>query len=286
MSFIGSWGKHLLPALPVVALALFLFAPAALAQRVQDLPPPPPPPKLKPTPSPTPSFPEGQDYEVVRVTSNLVVVPVSVTDAKGQPVLGLKANDFRIGEEGRPQEIAQIGDPEQIPLYIAILLDVSSSVSKKFEFEQQAATRFLKQVLKPIDTATVFAIDDKPRLEQTRTTAELASARLMTIKAATGPSPTAFYDTVVAAGRYLANNTPLQHRRVIVVISDGEDNFSDRVRDAEIAAYQARTSQNQDGVPVPTAGARTARQTARDELHHKAQLDVQREVQRADATFY
>ena len=56
------------------------------------------------------------------------MVPVSVTDANGQPVLGLKAADFRIEEDGRSQEIAQIGDPEQVPLDIALLIDVSGSV--------------------------------------------------------------------------------------------------------------------------------------------------------------
>lgn len=281
-----SWGKHVTPALLLGALVLFFAMTPAAAQKLEDLPPPPPAPKPKPKPSPTPSFPEGQDYEVLRVTSNLVVVPVSVTDAKGQAFLGLKASDFRIEEEGRPQELAQIGDPEQVPLDIAVLLDVSSSVTKKFDFEQQAATRFLKQVLKPADTATIFAIDDRPRLEQTRTTAETASAKLLTIRAATGPSPTAFYDTVIAAAGYLANNTPPQHRRVIVVISDGEDNYSDSIREAELAAYNARVSEKQGSSLPLRPPNRAALEAARLKRHQRAQAEVQRAVQRADAAFY
>ncbi len=275
------------PALLLEALVLFFFcAMPAAAQKVKDLPPPPPGPRLKPKPTATPAPPSEREYEVVRITSNLVVVPVSVTDLKGQPVLGLKSNDFRIEEEGRPQEIAQIGDAEQVPLDIAILLDVSSSVAARFDFERQAATRFLKRVLKASDTATVFAIDSKPRLEQTSTTAEIASAKLMTIKAATGPSPTAFYDTVVEATRYLARNTPEQHRRVLVTISDGEDNFSDRVRDAEIAAYRARVSDDSDSSLAANARRRAAQHSALMEGHRKAQLEVQREVQSANAVFY
>src|SRR5229473_1287976 len=238
--------KSFAPALVLSALALFFGAAVFLnapvnAQKIKELPPPPPVPRYKPKPTPTPEPPE---YEVIRVSSNLVVMPVSVTDRNGQPMLGLKVTDFHIEEDGRPQEIAQLGDPEQVPLEIAILIDVSSSVSERFSFEEIAATRFLKQVLRPTDSATVYAIDRTPRLEQARTTADIAAAKLMTIKAATGPSPTAFYDTVIEAARYLAKNTPEQHRRVLVVISDGEDNFSNSVRDSEIAAYRATESED------------------------------------------
>src|ERR687888_594126 len=99
--------KDLRPAL-VSALALFflsaiLFTPAAVAQKIKQLPPPPPAPIYKPKPTPTPA---AEELEVVRVTSNLIVVPVSVTEANGQAVLGLSANDFRIEEDGRAQQIA------------------------------------------------------------------------------------------------------------------------------------------------------------------------------------
>src|ERR1043166_9538924 len=241
---------RLLPALALPALAFFflgitLLSPLTSAQKVKQLPPPPPAPKYKPKPTPTPA---PIEYDVVRVNSNLIVVPVSVSDAQGQPVLGLKQNDFRIEEDGRPQEVAQLGDPEQVPLDIALLIDVSSSVSERFAFEEQAATRFLKQVLRPVDRATIYAVDRVPRLEQGRTTSEVASAKLLTIKAATGPSPTAFYDTVIEAAHYLSSHTPEQHRRVIVAISDGEDNFSNGVRDSAIAAYRA--TQDEDGTSV------------------------------------
>jgi VWFA-related protein len=182
-------------------------------QTGQQNPPPKPPPD------------QGED-EVIRVTSNLVVVPVSVTDTQGQPVQGLTIPDFRLEEENRPQEIAEIGDPDQVPIELALLLDVSGSVRERFSFEQQAASRFLKQVLKPADRATIYAIDTEPRLEQTRANADQASAKLMGI--APSNAATAFYDTVVEAANYLKSSTPPQHRRVIIAISDGEDTFSDK----------------------------------------------------------
>lgn len=226
--------------------------------------------QVTPSPAPTPAAVENDDdYDVVRVTSNLVVVPVSVTDASGQPVLGLKNADFHLEEEGRVQEIAEIGDPDQVPLDIAILLDVSGSVNARFSFEQQAAARFLKQVLKSNDRATIYAIDQKPRLEQTRTTADGAASTLMSIKPSKGP--TAFYDTVVDAAQYLAHSTPAQHRRVIVVISDGEDNYSEKVQAAIGATREA-----QDAV-TPAAKRR---------IYDRVLLGVQREVQRAEIAFY
>src|SRR6266567_610851 len=107
--------KNFLPALTIVALVLFflsatLLTPNTSAQKIKQLPPPPPVPRYKPRPTPTPA---PIEYDVVRVTSNLVMVPVSVTDAQGHPVLSMKQTDFHIEEDGRPQEIAQLGDPEQ-----------------------------------------------------------------------------------------------------------------------------------------------------------------------------
>lgn len=263
------------------ALAFLFFIAPCLTVQAQGLPQEPPPvmPRPKPKPKPEPA-PRDEDYEVVRVTSNLVVVPVSVTDATGQPVLGLKVPDFRLEEEGRAQEIAQIGDPEQTPLDIAILLDVSGSVNARFDFEKEAAARFLKQVLKPEDRATVFAIDQTPRLEQARDTAERSATTLLSILPVKGA--TAFYDSVIEAAKYLAQNTPAQRRRVVVVISDGEDNYSNRTREIEVAMYRAQQS-NEGQLDKPRR-EQLVRQ--RNDIQRQVLLDVQRELQRAEVVFY
>jgi Ca-activated chloride channel family protein len=247
----------------MAALCLLLSAQVASAQ--DDLPPPPP----APTPKPTPYVPKDSDYDVVRVSSNLVVVPVSVTDATGQPVMGLGIKDFRLDEEGRAQEITQIGDPEQVPLEIAILLDISGSVNARIDFEKEAAARFLKQVLKPTDRATVFTISITPRMELQRASADAAAAKLKSIQATKGP--TAFFDTVLEAARYLSRSTPAQHRRVIVVISDGEDNYSELIK-----AAIGDTSEAQ----------RSASQQTQAATYNRAQNAIEREVQRAEAAFY
>jgi Ca-activated chloride channel family protein len=274
------------------ALAFLLFVVGAGAQQ-QPSPPPPPPPAAEapaqekpvggikpPMAKPTPAD-DDDAGEIIRVTSNLVVVPVSVTDAAGQPVLGLTAAEFRLEEEGKAQEIAQIGDPEQVPLDIAILLDVSGSVDAQFTFEKEAAARFLKQVLKTGDRATLFAIDQKPRLEQARDTAERVADKLLTI--APAKSATAFYDTVNEASKYLARNTPPQNRRVIVVISDGEDNFSNRTRDVEVAMYRALNKETEGQTDKQR---REQLVKLRNDAQQQALLEVQRELQRAEVVFY
>src|SRR5438552_3434779 len=127
------WRRHLGPTLIVGVLALFFLMPAANGQTVTGLGPPPPPPTPKPTPTPKPLTDE--DFEVIRTTSNLVMVPVAVVDSSGQPVRGLTIGDFKLVEEGRTQSITQIGDPEEVPLDIALLIDVSGSTNARFDFE-------------------------------------------------------------------------------------------------------------------------------------------------------
>ncbi len=280
MKIHGSWGKHFGPVLLVAVLALFFSASLANGQTLQDLPPPPPPPKPKPTPTPTPPpAPKDEDFEVIRVTSNLVMVPVSVVDAKGQAVLGLPITDFRLEEQGREQQITELGNPDQVPLDIVLLFDISSSVSQKgfFAFQQKAAASFLRQVMKPSDRAAVFTIGAQPLLVSPFASAEVAAAKLQTIPAATSPVPTAFYDTVSVAAKYLIEHSAERHRRVIVVISDGDDNFSNLVREMTIA--EVRASQRGDVTP---AAAKRSLDTRRE----RAVLDVQKAVQQADAAFY
>lgn len=268
-------GKQIGPALLFAGLVLFYCSGSTVAQTIRELPPPPPAPTPKPTPTPVP---KDEDFEVVRVSSNLVMVPVSVVDATGQAVRGLQVKDFRLEEEGRAQEISEIGNPDEVPLDIAILFDVSSSVSQKgfFEFQQRAAASFLKLVLKPVDQAAVFTIASQPTLVSPLAPAATAAAKLLTIPAATSSVSTSFYDSVVAAAKYLEENSAPRHRRVIVVISDGDDNSSMLLQQtmAEVRANRR---------VEPTRAASVASLQSR---HQRAAGEVQKAVQQADVTFY
>src|SRR5215216_4240922 len=195
----GVQEKLLRPVFLFGVLAILLFVPTVQGQSTKDLPPPPPVWKAKPTPTPKP--PEQEVLDVIKTTSNLVMVPVSVTDQQGQAVQGLKVADFRLEEEGKQQEITEIGDPEQVPLAIALLFDISSSVSQKgfFASQQNAAATFLRLVMKPADRAAIFTITDEATMIQPLAPADTSAAKMLTVPAATKPVPTAFYDTVAAA---------------------------------------------------------------------------------------
>ena len=169
------------------------------------------------------------DPEPIRINSTLVAVPVSVTDQAGNPVRDLKAEDFALQEDGVSQQLQSLGEPGKTPLEMSLLFDVSRSIRNRFDFEREAAGRFLQQVLKPGDFISVYAIGSSPKLVFQRSgNAESAVSSTTAIQPT--EDSTAFFDTVVKAGRYLSDNANPGTRRVMVVLSDGEDTSSERFR--------------------------------------------------------
>ncbi|MEO8573291.1 MAG: VWA domain-containing protein [Pyrinomonadaceae bacterium] len=230
------------------------------------------------TPSPARTPVIAEEDQVVKVESRLVIVPVSVTDSEGESVKGLKASDFRISEENRPQIIDSLGNAEDVPLEIALLIDVSGSVNPLFEFEKKAAAQFLQTVMKPDDRATIFLIGDKPSAVLQSENSALAAARLQSVV----PSGkfTAFYDTVSSAAKYLRQNAPVKSLRVIVALTDGEDNWSNLVREAEKATYR------DIDLSKLTEEKRNLLAATTDSAHKSAQTVISRELQDADTVFY
>lgn len=233
-----------------------------------------------PTPTPKPQKIEDEG-EVIRVESRLVVVPVSVTDATGQPVLGLTAKDFFLKEENKPQQIEQVSDAEKVPLEIALLFDVSASTDAMFQFEQETAAQFLREVMRADDRATIFTIGERPVVVQSRASAEESAAAIKRIQ----PTKqfTAFYDTVSAAAGYLQKNSPQGRRKVIVVISDGEDTNSERIRKAIQDGYASL------GKKIDTIDSKSLYQLTvnkRNEANGREQSRVLQTLQNADTVFY
>jgi Ca-activated chloride channel homolog len=208
--------------------------PAEPPPATQTAPQPAKPQPAKPQPAkpgaqPPVEKPAEDAGEVLRIESKLIAVPVSVTDGAGQPVRDLKPEDFRLVEEGQPQQLTALGEPGQTPVELALLFDVSASVYERFRFEQEAAARFLRSVLKPKDAVSIFSVGFGPKLVQPRTTdIEQAVAGLMKLEPTR--EGTAFFDTLVQAAQHLGRTAETGTRRVIVVLSDGEDNNSDHYR--------------------------------------------------------
>lgn len=230
------------------------------------------------TAKPTPPAAKEED-EVIKVNSRLIVVPVSVTDANGNPVHGLKQSDFVLREENRPQTIDNVGNAETVPLEITLLFDISATTSPMFKFQQETAAKFLQEVMKPSDRATIYTVGAKPVLVKARETSENAVAAVRTIV----PTKefTAFYDSVTAAAAFLQQNAPDGTRRVMVVISDGEDTNSARIAKAIQDGY-AKTDVN----TIDTKKLYQLTVAKRDEASIKERVLVSKSLQNADTVFF
>jgi Ca-activated chloride channel family protein len=186
----------------------------------QATPIPTPTPKITPTPTPVKS---EDDSDVIRVESTLVPIPVTVTDEQGRVVLNLKSEDFELRVDGKPLEIGEIFRSET-PLKLVMLFDNSSSVREAREFEKKAAIRFFKQVIRPQkDQVALFSVATAVKLEQPFT--KNVSNLIQAIENFAEPAgATALLDAIIDASEYLQN---VEGRRVIVIVSDGEDTISD-----------------------------------------------------------
>lgn len=236
---------------------------------------------VKPTPPQKTNNQKADEEEVIKVDSRLVVVPVSVLDENGQPVLGLKKEDFRISEENKNQQIEQVSDAEKVPLEIVLLFDVSASTDAMFKFEQETAAKFLQEVMRPEDRATIFTIGSSPLLVQARDAADKSAIAIKSIQPT--KSFTAFYDSVAAAAEYLQKNAPQGRRKVIVVISDGEDTNSERIRRAIQNGY------NKLGSKIDTLDSKSLYQLTvanRNQASLVEQNRVLQNLQNTDAVFY
>jgi Ca-activated chloride channel homolog len=159
--------------------------------------------------------------EVIRVTSNLVPVPATVVDARGVAVTSLKLEDFELIVDGQPGVISDISRAES-PVRMAMLFDNSGSLSESRDFEKRAAIRFFHNVLRPIDQAAVFSVSTDVTLAEPLTD---DARRLESTIAGFGKpeGATSLFDAIIQSSNYLR---PYKGRRIIVIVSDGEDTTS------------------------------------------------------------
>jgi len=192
---------------------------------------------------------EVDEDEVVRVDSNLVIIPASVVDGRGRAVTDLKVEDFELRIDGEVKSIGDLSRTET-PVHVALLFDNSASLSAAREFEKQAAVRFFRSVVRPIDRAAVYSISTVPRLAQGLTNDVPRLVR--TIEGFGAPDgATALFDAVAQAADYMR---PLVGRKVLVLVSDGTDTVSDasfdeavnRALRAECQVYVVQTRQVED----------------------------------------
>lgn len=170
--------------------------------------------------------------DVVRISSNLVPIPVSVVDKRGNAVVNLKLEDFELRVDGEARPLSDLTRSETA-VRLVMLFDNSGSLHVARDFEKQAAIRFFRKVLRPKDEAAIYSIEVDSYLAQplTRDFVRLEQTIALFGRPEGG---TSLFDAIVGAATYLR---PYSGRRVLVIVSDGIETTS-RITDFDWVVRQ------------------------------------------------
>jgi Ca-activated chloride channel family protein len=191
--------------------------------------------------------PAQKSNETIKTVVNLVDVLFTVLNRRNKLVPELEKTDFKIWDDKFPQEIRYFSKQTDLPLRIGMLLDTSNSIRDRIKFEQDASINFLFSVLRHNkDEAFVMTFDDEPQIVQ-GFTGDAGALRDEITKTRAGGG-TAIYDAIYEACVKELSHPPRPPgdqpdvvRRVMILISDGEDNLSTHTRGDAIEMAQ-RTS--------------------------------------------
>src|ERR1700735_3199761 len=173
---------------------------------------------------------------VIRVQTNLVNILASVIDAHGQPIPDLPQDVFQLSEEGVPQKIERFEAETNRPLDLALMVDSSMSTYKDMKFEAEAAAHFVRQVVRPGDTLSVFEFDEKVTQlsEYSADVPKLQEA----VRRITPGAGTSIYDAILLGSNTLRRR-PGDRRRAIVMVTDaGETTSVSKFDDARRACLR------------------------------------------------
>jgi VWFA-related protein len=153
------------------------------------------------------------DDEVVRINSNLVVMNVTVVDAQGKYVHGLRRSDFKVFENGReqPAELLSTFSVEETPFAAVILLDTSGSMESRMSLARSAAIRFLDG-LRPDDVAAVYKFDAEIEKVQDFSPSRDLASMVFGIRA---KGQTSLNDAIVRAAQDLAQRPEKRRANVV-----------------------------------------------------------------------
>lgn len=189
---------------------------------------------------------------------------MTVTDKKGRFVTDLTQQDFEVVESKKKQTILEFVAENNLPLRLGIVVDTSNSIRDRFKFQQEAASDFVKSVIRPkTDRAIVVGFDNSAQL-----LADLTDDVVKLETAIRGMRPgggTALYDAIYFACRdKLMQDQPMyKFRRALVILTDGDDNASRYTRDqalemaqkADVVLYTISTNITR----IPTDGDKVLR---------------------------
>ena len=181
----------------------------------------------------------AQEPPTIRVDVNLVNLPFTARDSRGQLLLSLSKDDLEVLEDGVPQTITHFSKSGASPLTLGLVADASGSQRDFLKDHRRDLRDFLKNVAQPNDQAFLVCFGNHLRLVSPPTAAmEQITTRLQQFEKAKdldvfpriGPrelrvSGTAFYDAIVHSANEILAKTDAG-RRALIVFSDGEDNSS------------------------------------------------------------
>ena len=231
--------------------------------------PPPPPgtegasPQIRQTSTSSSAFEQPDDFarQVIRFQVQEVGMMFAATD-HGKSVTNLSLSDVEIRDDNQPVTVLKFNNVTQLPLRIGLIIDTSNSITDRFSFEQVAASKFLEVVTDKNDLSFVIGFNGSVLLVQDFTSDKTRTAHAISQLAPGGG--TALWNAVAFGADKLAAPESQPVARVLVVISDGQDNSSTvSLQDAiwaaqrgQVAVYTVSTKEGPSDEPSPLLGNR------------------------------
>lgn len=175
----------------------------------------------------------------------VVNVPVTVLDRRGRPVIDLNKEDFEVYEDGKPQAIRYFSREMRQPLRIGLVLDTSNSARPALQFEKDAASEFVFNMLQGRSSRNQIFLqtfDATSSIIQDFTNdPQILNEKILELKAGGGK---ALYDAIYFAckEKMVRSGPPANTRRILVLVSDGRDVSSEHtIEEAISMARKAET---------------------------------------------
>jgi len=178
--------------------------------------------------------PKPDEDEVIRIDTELVEVPIVITDRTGRPILNLKRTNFAVFEDGKPQEIAEFST-SSAPFEVVLLLDTSGSARSELQLIQRAAQNFINS-LRPGDRVAIVAFrtetSDQRSMAATDVLSPMTNDRqvlLAGLERLTTSNGTPYYDSLLKiTGTFFGSpaGPDFKGRRALVALTDGVDSTS------------------------------------------------------------
>jgi Ca-activated chloride channel family protein len=185
------------------------------------------------------AIPGDAPVKSLKVNVNVVLVPVVVADAMNHPIMGLEKQNFELSDNGEQEEI-QYFSAEDAPISVALLVDISKSMTDKVDAEREAVSEFFNNANQQDDYFVVAFASHPEMLTDVTQSIGTIETKLGSVV----PSgSTAMLDAIATAMSRL--RTAKYKRRALLIISDGGDNNSrhkyreikSMVRDSDVEVY-------------------------------------------------